>query len=745
MRPRHHRSIVVALAVLALLISLVTPVAAADGIGKPKPGAGALARNSWIVTLRGGVDAGDAAGLARAAGGHVGHVFEHALNGFQFKGSAAAAAALERNPRVASVEPDGVLHLTETLPYGVKRVFAYRQSGQTGAYQAGFRGNGARVAILDTGIDLDHPELAASIDHGLGKNCITDGAPPNDGYGHGSHVAGIVAAPINGVGGVGVAPQARLVAVKMFTDTGTSSETAALCAIDYIVELNTDGDSANDVDVANMSWGEQRAWGDCATDALHGAICEADAAGIILFAGAGNSSTSAGNFVPAAFPEVISVSALADFDGERGGLAGCGLVPDLFAQECDDSFAFFSNNGASVDVIAPGVQVYSAWANGTWRTSSGTSMATPHIAGIAALMAAAAPGLSPADARAALLASGECPNGAVADADGVAGCGGQGTWRDDTDGIPEPMGHALRAAQRVTALPPPDPEPPSAPTLSASATDISIDLSWTVPADNGGATITSYEVYRGPTSGSTTLYDTVTGATSYSDLSVASGETWWYEVAAVNSAGVGTRSNEVSETVSEPPPPANPPSAPTLSAAAGNGKVTLTWTAPTDDGGADVTNYEVYRSTVQGEEVLVTTVGDVATFQDTGLTNGTTYWYQVAAVNSAGVGVRSNEASSKPSAPATRPSAPRSLKGTKVAGGIQLTWLAPSSNGGSEILSYRVYRTGGPATVTFNVPASQLSLLDTSVAPKTWYAYVVSAVNAVGESQASNIVLLKSQ
>ncbi len=176
----------------------------------------------------------------------------------------------------------------------------------------------------------------------------------------------------------------------------------------------------------------------------------------------------------------------------------------------------------------------------------------------------------------------------------------------------------------------------------------------------------------------------------------------------MNSAGVGTRSNEVSATVSEPPPLANPPSAPTLSAAPGNGKVTLTWTAPTDDGGADVTNYEVYRSTVPGEEVLITTVGDVSTFQDTGLTNGTTYWYQVAAANSAGVGVRSNEASSKPSAPATRPSAPRSLKGTKVAGGIQLSWLAPSSNGGSEILSYRVYRTGGPATVTFNVPASQL-------------------------------------
>ena len=208
----------------------------------------------------------------------------------------------------------------------------------------------------------------------------------------------------------------------MFNDAGTSSEAAALCALDHIIGLNLDADPANDIDVANMSWGEQRAWGDCASDALHGAICRADDAGIILVAGAGNSSTDAGNFVPAAYPEVISVSALADFDGVRGGLAGCGLVTDLFAQECDDTFAFFSNRGPSVDVIAPGVNIYSSWAGGGWKTSSGTSMATPHVAGIAALMAAAAPGLTPDAARAILLSSGECPNGQAADADGSAGC-----------------------------------------------------------------------------------------------------------------------------------------------------------------------------------------------------------------------------------------------------------------------------------------------------------------------------------
>jgi subtilisin len=744
MRPRHRRFPFIGIAVLALLASSIAPAAAVGGSADAKAGGKGLARNSWIVLLaKGSHPSALAPTLAQAVGGRVGHVYTHAVNGFQFKGSAAAAAALETNSHVISVQKDREIRLTETLPFGVKRVFAYRQNGQIGAYQAGFRGNGARIAIVDTGIDLDHPELAASIDNAWGKNCITTGAAPNDGHGHGSHVAGTAAAPINGVGGVGIAPQARLVAVKMFTDAGTSSEAAALCALDHIVALNQDADATNDVDVANMSWGEQRSWGDCATDALHGAICSAYAAGIILVAGAGNSSTNGGTFVPAAFPEVISVSALADFDGNPGGTAGCGLVQDLLAQECDDTFAFFSNNGPSVDVIAPGVNVYSSWANGTWRMSSGTSMATPHVAGIAALMAAAAPGLTPDAARSALLASGECPNGTVANADDVPGCASQGTWRDDSDGIAEPLANALRAAQLVTA-PPPVPVPPAAPTLSASASTASIDLTWNQPAD-GGAQITSYEVYRGATGGSATLYETVTGATSFTDLSVSVGETWWYQVAAVNSAGLGPRSNEVSATVPEPPPPADPPGAPALTASAGDKSVTLSWTAPSDDGGGQITNYEIYRSTSSGQEVLVATVGTVLTWKNTGLTNGTTYWYQVAAVNEAGPGARSNEVSAKPTAPPTAPSPPRSLKAQKVGEDIRLTWLAPSSTGGSPVTHYRVYRTGGSGgAVVVVIPVPTLTFTDTTVAPSTWYAYIVTAVNGVGESNASNIVAIKS-
>jgi len=135
---------------------------------------------SWIVQLvPGASSAGESLGMARAAGGRVGQVYRHALNGFQFVGSAAGAAALLRNPRVSSVTPDHAVQLVESLPHGVERVEAYdNDTPANDAYHQGYRGNGARIAILDTGIDLDHPDLAASIDQGLGKNCVTPGAPP---------------------------------------------------------------------------------------------------------------------------------------------------------------------------------------------------------------------------------------------------------------------------------------------------------------------------------------------------------------------------------------------------------------------------------------------------------------------------------------------------------------------------------------------------------------------------------------
>ena len=754
MRPIRGTRAGTAFAILVLLTGLMAaPSAARAESSQPLPqrGTDILARDSWIVTLVEGADpAAESAGLARAVGGQQGLIYEHALTGFQFKGSAAAAAALRHNPRVASVEPDHAVQLTETLPFGVKRINAY-VSGGGGAYQAGFRGAGARIAVLDTGIDLDHPDLAASIDGASGRNCVNSALAPNDGYGHGTHVAGSAAAPLNGVGVVGVAPQSQLVAIKVFDDAGNSAESIVLCGIEHLVALNTDADPANDIDVANMSWGEQRAWGDCATDALHRAICAAHDANVVLVAGAGNSAVNAGTFVPAAFPEVISVSALADFDGMKGRLAGCGFVPSLFMTECDDTMAFFSNYGSSVDVIAPGVNIYSTWAGGGYKTENGTSMATPHVSGVVALMAAADPTLTPAEAIDTLLRTGECPNGQASDADGTTGCAGQGVWPDDPDGTPEVLPNALRAAQAVGGSPPPPPPGPTAPgapsLTNATGGIDSVSLTWSAPSSDGGTPITGYEIWRGGASGAETLLTTVGVQSSYTDGTVADGVTYWYQVAAVNAIGSGPRSNERSAST------AAPPSAPTLLGAPADRAAALSWTVPSDTGGNAITAYNVYRRVGTGNEALLATTGaTTTTHADLGLTNGTSYTYRVAAVNGAGQGAMSNAVTVVPTASATVPSAPRALQAAKAKGSaaaIDLTWSAPATDGGSPIATYFVYRRApGESAFSFigsTANGSIRSFVDASVARRTTYTYRVTAWNAYGPSPPSNEATVQSK
>lgn len=650
--PKRMRRGATNLAVLFLILGSIAAPASAEAAGEPalpgSPGSDLLARDSWIVTMVADANpAEEAPGLANEANGTLGNVYTHALHGFQFRGSAAAADALRHNPRVASVQADRAVYLTEAVPFGVKRIDAYVVGEPDHAYARGFRGNGVRIAIIDTGIDLAHEDLAATTDVALGKNCVGTG-PPQDGYGHGTHVAGTAASPLNGVGLLGVAPESRLVPVKVFDDAGSSSEALVLCGIDHIVGLATDGDPTNDVQVANMSFGEDRAWGDCSTDALHTAICAASAAGITLVGGAGNSAVNAQSFVPAAFPEVISVSALADFDGQPGGLAGCGLVPDIGWFECDDTFAFFSNWG-DVDVMASGVAIQSTWPGNQYKVMSGTSMATPHVSGVAALMKAANPALTPADILALMTQTGECPNQAYADADGISGCIGQGTWPDDPDGIPEPLVNALQAAQAAAdTAAPPAPTAPGAPTLdAATAGDGSVGLTWTAPADDGGAAITGYQIWRGTASGGEALLTTTaTAGTSYVDSPATNDTTHYYQVAAVNSTGAGGRSNELSAT---PRAAANVPGAPlnlVAKATRTGGGVGLTWSAPSSDGGSPITAYRIYRGTAPANKTLLTDVASTA-YTDTSTRPRTRYYYVVRAVNTAGEGPPSNEANAR--------------------------------------------------------------------------------------------------
>jgi len=201
------------------------------------------------------------------------------------------------------------------------------------------------------------------------------------------------------------------------------------------------------------------------------------------------------------------------------------------------------------------------------------------------------------------------------------------------------------------------PTPPSAPqNLAATGGNAQVTLTWQAPASDGGSPITNYKIYRGLAPTTETLLTTVGNVLTYTDSAVTNGVTYYYQVSAVNSPGEGAKSNEASATPNTPPPPPSPPSAPTnLVATGGNAQVGLTWQAPASNGGSPITNYRIYRGTSSNGETLLATIGNVLTYTDTSVTNGVTYYYQVSAVNGAGEGPRSNEASATPSPPPPPP------------------------------------------------------------------------------------------
>ena len=376
------------------------------------PVAGAAAPTSgYIVVLKGSVGSPGAvaAEQAQARDLTVGHVYRHALKGYSAVMTAADAQALRADPRVASVTSDRPVHLDQqVLPTGIDRV--------DGELSSTVSGDGAGsvdvdVAVIDTGIDPTHPDLNVA----GGVNCAP-GQGFDDRNGHGSHVAGTIAAKDNDLGVVGVAPGARLWAVRVLNPGGLGSFASVICGVDWVTARS------DVIEVANMSLGgsgTEPSGRGCATgDAFHDAVCSSVAAGVTYTVAAGNEADDAANHVPAAYDEVITVSALADFDGKPGGLGS----PTCRADE-DDTLANFSNFGADVDLIAPGVCILSTYKRSGYATFSGTSMASPHAGGAAALYLASHPSATPAQVKRALQAAGNL------------------NWNnaDDPDGIKEPL------------------------------------------------------------------------------------------------------------------------------------------------------------------------------------------------------------------------------------------------------------------------------------------------------------------
>ncbi len=244
-------------------------------------------------------------------------------------------------------EPDpGTGGGTQETPYGILRV-----NGVTGY-------TGTNVAfVVDSGVDLDHPDL--NVDASRAFNAFTsgkDGKSADDGNGHGTHVAGTIAALNNGFGVVGVAPGATIIPVKVLDSRGSGSYSGVIAGVDYV------GANGKSGDVANLSLGGP------VSQALDDAI--KTASGVVKFAlAAGNESSDANNSSPARVngPNIVTISAM----------------------DVNDRWASFSNFGnPPVDFAAPGVAVKSTWKGGGYNTISGTSMASPHAAGVLLLGAA---------------------------------------------------------------------------------------------------------------------------------------------------------------------------------------------------------------------------------------------------------------------------------------------------------------------------------------------------------------------
>src|SRR2546428_203828 len=267
--------------------------------------------------------------------------------------------------------------------------------------------------------------------------------------------------------------------------------------------------------------------------------------------------------------------------------------------------------------------------------------------------------------------------------------------------------------------------PPAPQNLHASGGIGNVTLTWQAPSSNGGSAITGYKIYRSTSSGIETYLTTRGNVTSYIDLGVTNGVTYFYKVSALNSIGESLQSNEASATA-----PTN------LVATAGNGRIALSWHTASNYGGLPVTNYKIYKSTSSGTEAYLTTRGNVTSYTDLAVTNGLTYFYKVSALNSVGESPKSNEANATLS---TVPTAPQNLQATGGNARVSLSWQAPSSNGGSSITYYKIYKSTSTCTeVYLTTRGNVTSYTDLAVTNGTAYFYKVSALNSVGESALSD-------
>jgi subtilisin family serine protease len=403
-----------------------------------------------IVVLE---DGADPAAAAADMGVKVTHIYRHVFTGFSGIMPAQAVAEARAASTPANIFTDSPVAIeSQQVATGVRRIGTPLTSD--GDHLAIASPIDADIAILDTGVTPNADLTVAG-----GTRCINVKAKEQkkqkqkkkqrkhkkrgksskkhhrqksrkhgkrgnrswrDNNGHGTYTAGVAAAIDNDEGIVGVAPGARIWAVKVLNADGKGFLSDVICGLDWVVGHK------QTIDVVNLSLSAEGRDSSCQGTPLHRAVCATVNAGIPVVVAAGNQATDASTRVPAAFDQVITVSAMADADGKPGG-----LVPFTCTGNRDDTFASFSNFGPDVDIAAPGDCILS-YLGDTLEEASGTSVATPHVTGavarfIASFQAEHDRRPTPDETRAWLLSDGSRPQNSP---EGFSG---------DPDGFHEPM------------------------------------------------------------------------------------------------------------------------------------------------------------------------------------------------------------------------------------------------------------------------------------------------------------------
>jgi len=637
------------------------------------PGSAQAAGTSsdYIVLYDSGAGLSQKVASEEARGNDVQDVFRSAAKGYVASLDSADVARLRAQDGVLLVEKNKPVEALSAGPrsglassWGLDRI-DQRTLPLNSLISTSQNGFGVSAYIIDTGIRADHTQFGGRVT--VGYDAIGDGQNTNDCNGHGTHVAGTV-----GGSTYGVAPQVSLVAVRVLDCSGSGSTAGVIAGIDWATANHAAGVPA----VANMSLGGGY------SAALNTATQNAISDGITFAVAAGNSNADACSASPASTPNAITVGATSS----------------------NDARASYSNYGSCVDIFAPGSGITSSWNTSTTATNtiSGTSMASPHVAGAAALLLSANPSSTPAQVAAAMGSA--ATTGVVTD----AGTGSPNRLLYTGD----------------SATPNPTPEPPPAPAPTAPANDnfasaVALSSLATVPGTTVAATHESGEpahVNSAFGSASSTWYSwraaadgtlaLSTQSSSFDTLlavytgSVVSGLTplagnddngaggLWSSVSFAVTAGTtyriaidgyagatGATSLAGSFTAATPTPTPTAPAAPTgLVATPGNGSASIAFNAGASNGAA-ITNYKYSLD----NGVNWTTRSPAAATSPiaiTGLTNGTAYSIKLRAVNTAGDGAASDAVSITPVAPTPPPAPPAAPANDNFANAKTLTSLA---------------------------------------------------------------------